>query len=355
MTLEKATIYLCDAFSRAPTTPSPGMDALSYQLVHLIVTNPACREIALATFNNALTHSDLPPSWLLESCKKGPPPELLQNWLPISLINTDTQVFTRILSSRMIDQAATLIKSFQAGFLIMEHARNSKSSSIGLLLDQKKAYDRAHPVYLCAVLRRFGFPVALVDSISHLFFDNHLVVNVNGSHLQVCSAASNALVNSHKMEAISLSGSADNYASIWRSPLHQHRITSWHDATWPSPIRYLGFPLYTLIATGNFILPRPVGFLGFYLSNSSGTPPDPPPPPLDHRTSLLSPGRRPAICKTPESSWSLLFRVAFQQTFPPQCQPILCHAVSLHRLHSGPLPLPNDVLGDTNQTQSRSD
>ncbi|OAD02036.1 hypothetical protein MUCCIDRAFT_82417 [Mucor lusitanicus CBS 277.49] len=60
---------LCDAFSRAPTTSSPGMDGLPYQLVHLIVTNPACREIALATFNNALRHSDFPPSWLLESLR----------------------------------------------------------------------------------------------------------------------------------------------------------------------------------------------------------------------------------------------------------------------------------------------
>jgi len=111
---------LCEAFSRAPTSSSPGMGGLPYQLVHLIVINPTCREIALATFNNALTHSDLPPSWL-DSCvvllpKKGPP-ELLQNWRPISLINTDAKVFTRILSGRMIDQASSLINPFQTGFV----------------------------------------------------------------------------------------------------------------------------------------------------------------------------------------------------------------------------------------------
>ncbi|CEP06842.1 hypothetical protein [Parasitella parasitica] len=58
---------LCDAFSRAPTTSSPGMDGLPYQLFRWIVANSAWREIALATFNNALKHSDIPLSWL-ESC-----------------------------------------------------------------------------------------------------------------------------------------------------------------------------------------------------------------------------------------------------------------------------------------------
>ncbi|EPB81634.1 hypothetical protein HMPREF1544_11626 [Mucor circinelloides 1006PhL] len=72
---------LCEALSSAPTTSSPGMDGLPYQLLHLIFTNPACPEIALGTFNNALARSDLPPSWL-ESCvvllpKKGPPPRTL--------------------------------------------------------------------------------------------------------------------------------------------------------------------------------------------------------------------------------------------------------------------------------------
>ncbi|CEP07268.1 hypothetical protein [Parasitella parasitica] len=62
----------------------------------------------------------------------------------------------------------------------MEHAPNTGSSCIGLLLDQEKTYNCVHPIYLYAVFLRFGFLIALVDSISHLFFDTHLVVKVNG-------------------------------------------------------------------------------------------------------------------------------------------------------------------------------
>ncbi|KAG1076949.1 hypothetical protein G6F42_025176 [Rhizopus arrhizus] len=48
------------------------------------------------------------------------------------------------------------------------------------------------------------------------------------SHLFVYSRASNALVNYHKTEAISLSGSPMVYGPIWRSTSPQHNITVWH-------------------------------------------------------------------------------------------------------------------------------
>ncbi|CEP09196.1 hypothetical protein, partial, partial [Parasitella parasitica] len=345
---------LCNAFSRAPSASSPDMDGLPYQLVDLIVTHhPACREIALATFNNALTSSNLPSSWL-ESCivllPQKDPRELLQTWRPISLINTDPKVFTPIPSGRMIDQASTLINPFQTEFvrdwyiadngllmkLVMEHAHNTGSSSIGLLLDQEMAYDRVHPVYLHAVPLRFGFPVALVYCISCLLFDTHLVVNVNGflsprvaqlrglkqgdpispilfnlafepllrkilqdhhlsgyrlpspqaletpsavkimayaddivcllsspsdldrlqQHLQVYSAVSNASVNYHKTEAISLSCSSGTYGTNWRAALLRHNISSWHDARSSCSFSNLGFSFYTSIAQQNVYLDK---------------------------------------------------------------------------------------------------
>ncbi|KAI8635820.1 hypothetical protein BD408DRAFT_326796, partial [Parasitella parasitica] len=91
---------LVEAFSHAPEKSSPGTDGLPYQLVRLIVLYPECREIALAKFNNSLSFADVPLSWL-ESCfcllpKKGVL-DLLKNWRPIALINTDAKVFTRIL------------------------------------------------------------------------------------------------------------------------------------------------------------------------------------------------------------------------------------------------------------------
>jgi hypothetical protein len=64
--------------------------------------------------------------------------------------------------------------------LVMEHTRNTRSSVIGLLLDQEKEYDRAHQKYLEQVLLHFGFLSILVDSILGLFFGTSLRLNVDG-------------------------------------------------------------------------------------------------------------------------------------------------------------------------------
>ena len=87
-----------------------------------------------------------------------------------------------------------LITSYQTGFLpnrfiaendlvlniVMEHARATNSDHIVLLLDQEKAYDRVHPIYLRSVLLKFGFPPKFVASLIGLFFGNQVRINING-------------------------------------------------------------------------------------------------------------------------------------------------------------------------------
>jgi hypothetical protein len=269
----------------------------------------------------------------------------LRDYRPISLINTDNKVFTRILNTCVISWVGSLINPYQTGFvrgrfiadngllmkLIMEHAHNTSSSAIGLLLDQEKTYDRIHPKYLEQVLLRFGFPSVLVDSLLGLFFGTSLRLNVNGflsepvpqlrglrqgdpispvlfnlafepflrgllsdpsfsgfsqpttpSHLPVdvsltpenvklltyaddvlCllndpsdldilqfhlhrySRASNAMVNLHKTQALSLAGKPISNSPLWSSPLLLHHIDQWHDCKATDPLTYLGFPLYS--------------------------------------------------------------------------------------------------------------
>jgi endonuclease/exonuclease/phosphatase family metal-dependent hydrolase len=339
---------LLEGVARCPSKSSPGEDGLPYEILQLIINHPNCREITLAVFNDALAYGIFPPSWQVTCVsllpKKGTLSDL-RNYRPISLINTDAKVFTRILNTRVTSCVESLINPYQTGFvrgrfiadngllmkLVMEHARNTRSSAIGLLLDQEKAYDRVHPKYLEQVLLRFGFPSTLVDSLLGLFFGTSLRLNVNGflsdpvpqlrglrqgdpispvlfnlafepflrgiladpsfsgfslpsapryplvntpdppedvkllayaddvicllndpldlevlqSHLHRYSRASNAQVNLHKTQALSLSGKPILNSSLWSSPLLSHSIDQWHDCTAAGPLTYLGFPLYS--------------------------------------------------------------------------------------------------------------
>ncbi|KAG1029226.1 hypothetical protein G6F43_014018 [Rhizopus delemar] len=62
----------------------------------------------------------------------------------------------------------------------MEQAHVQRRPEIGLLLDQEKAYDRVHPMYLRQVMLAFGFPPSLVHSLENLFFGNAVRINING-------------------------------------------------------------------------------------------------------------------------------------------------------------------------------
>ncbi|KAG0779319.1 hypothetical protein G6F21_012635 [Rhizopus arrhizus] len=85
---------ILEGVSRCPSRSSPGTDGLPYELLRLIITHPACRDITLAVYNDSLSHGIFPPSWLETSVslipKKGSLSDL-KNWHPISLINTDAK------------------------------------------------------------------------------------------------------------------------------------------------------------------------------------------------------------------------------------------------------------------------
>ncbi|KAK4521006.1 uncharacterized protein ATC70_006890 [Mucor velutinosus] len=191
---------LLEGAQRCPSKSSPGLDGLPYEILHLILSNPHCHSIALKVYNEAITLARFPLSWQ-QACialipKKGDLADLA-NWRPISLINTDCKVFTRLLNARIVPLASSLITEYQAGFmrdrfigdhgltnkLILEDAQKTTDTGlefVGVMLDQTKAYDRIHPRYLAKVLEKFEFPPAFVACIQNLFFNNQIFVNMNG-------------------------------------------------------------------------------------------------------------------------------------------------------------------------------
>ncbi|KAG1117144.1 hypothetical protein G6F40_003152 [Rhizopus arrhizus] len=165
--------------------------------MHLIYQFSPLKDLITKIYNTALAAGSFPSSWqdlrvrLLP--KKGDL-STLKNWRPISLINCDAKIYTRIINQRMRSVLDTIINRYQTGFLgdrfiaengmilniLMEQAHVQKRPEIGLLLDQEKAYDRVHPMYLRQTMLAFGFPPSLVHSLESLFFGNAVRINING-------------------------------------------------------------------------------------------------------------------------------------------------------------------------------
>ncbi|SAM09001.1 hypothetical protein [Absidia glauca] len=164
--------------SRVSSLSSPGDDGLGYPIVSLLFglfpRSWKSLRVRLLPKNNDLA--------------------LLKNWRPISLINCDAKVYTRLLTRRLAPKVSGLFNKYQTGFLpgrfiaanglalkiILEQANAWRMDGVGLLLDQEKAYDRVHPVYLQKVLAAFGIPQILITSIINLFFRNRVAISING-------------------------------------------------------------------------------------------------------------------------------------------------------------------------------
>lgn len=197
--LEPITIEdLTQQASRMVKTSSPGDDGLGYPYWSYLFSQPRIKQLATQVYNEALKDGLTPTSWksirvrLLP--KKGSLSSL-KNWRPISLINCDGKIFTRILTKRMAPIMGKIINSQQTGFLpqrfiaenglvlqlILEQARHHQQTGIGLLLDQEKAYDRVLPAYLKKTMAILDFPDTLISSIMALFFNNQVYININGN------------------------------------------------------------------------------------------------------------------------------------------------------------------------------
>jgi hypothetical protein len=183
--------------ARCATNSSPGLDGLGYPFLSLIFSHPLIAPIVLHVYNSALNGNGFPSSWqdiTMRLLPKKGDLGLLKNWRPISLINCDAKIFTRLINARLAPIAGKILTPYQTGFMpkryiadnffllrtIMQLAPTSAPTAIGLLLDQEKAYDRIHPSYLAQTMKSFGIPSSFSDMLISLFFSNRVQVNING-------------------------------------------------------------------------------------------------------------------------------------------------------------------------------
>lgn len=103
----------------------------------------------------------MPPEMLQATIampKPGKPSECPANFRPISLLNTDTKLYAKLLSKRILQILPTLINPNQVGFIkgrqalegtrrvlnILSTLEHSRCPVIFLSLDVEKAFNRIH-------------------------------------------------------------------------------------------------------------------------------------------------------------------------------------------------------------------
>lgn len=78
---------------------SPGEDGLGHAYLHQLLRYPPLQELVLKVYNQILNSNKFPKSWqevrVRLLAKKGDLTNL-KNWQPISLVNCDAKIYTRI-------------------------------------------------------------------------------------------------------------------------------------------------------------------------------------------------------------------------------------------------------------------
>ena len=124
--------------------------------------------------NGVDDQTELTTGWMCPLFKKKDPTEISNYW-PITLLNSDYKLLTKVLALQLMDHIQRLVHPDQAGFIpnrsIFNHIRLAKAilnyikiteeNGTILTLDQEKAYDRIKHDYLWKTMEAFNLPPPL--------------------------------------------------------------------------------------------------------------------------------------------------------------------------------------------------
>ena len=138
-------------------------------------------------------NADFAVAWMCPVFKKKDPTEI-GNYRPISILNTDYKLLTKVMALQLNSRAHDLIHCDQAGFVprrsifnhirlakaILDFAEITEENGTIILLDQEKAYDKIRHDYLWRVLEAFHLPLPFIKTLKALYEHAHTRVAING-------------------------------------------------------------------------------------------------------------------------------------------------------------------------------
>lgn len=118
----------------------------------------------------------------------------IANYRPITVLNADYKLMTRILAVHIAHVAPKLINKSQAGFMkgrniadhtdlthyMMSRCEMAEENGAIVFLDQEKAYNKILHPYLWEVMRSRKIPEKFVQTVKTLYNDAYTTVIING-------------------------------------------------------------------------------------------------------------------------------------------------------------------------------
>ena len=184
----KITIEEClNVLKTMKLNKSPGNDGLTVEFY--LTFWSYIGGILVEVFNEAYERGDLSTSQkqgvitLVE--KDGKDPRYIKNYRPITLLNVDYKILSKVLANRMKTVLSEIIKSDQVGYMkdrnigeairliddMIFHCLTNDINSFLIAVDFEKAFDSVSHQFLCKVLELFGFGVSFRTWVKTLYND----------------------------------------------------------------------------------------------------------------------------------------------------------------------------------------
>src|SRR6266853_132104 len=125
--------------------------------------------------------------------KKKDPTEISNYW-PITLLNMNYKLLTKVLTLQLSKSITHLVHPNQAGFIprrsifnhirlvntVIHYTELTKENRTIITLNQEKAYDKIRHNYLWRTIDAFGLPKPFINTVRALYQNAQTVVAING-------------------------------------------------------------------------------------------------------------------------------------------------------------------------------
>ena len=118
----------------------------------------------------------------------------IENYRPITLLETDYKLHTKMVANKLGKVCQKLIHEDQAGFvpgrslfdhtrlahLMVDYVEKEGQNGCIISLDQEKAYDKIDHRYLWDILKEYRFPAEFVNLIKAMYSKAKTSIMING-------------------------------------------------------------------------------------------------------------------------------------------------------------------------------